>query len=327
MKAILKGMALSGIAAVTAVGFGGIVAAAEMKMQQATMQEMNGSGASGTSWIELNGDGTATFSVNMTGVTAGMPHAQHVHFGDTTKSDNGPVVPPQEAADDFQENTTTAIEAGGKTGVSDADAQDVPEEARIDYDKFINTLEGQPFYGSVQISLTTEGDYSPKSGLATDRFPTGDENGAYNYERTVDVTDKQVKQIKAGDVEIVVHGGDFWSGAAADGSTNGDPNGTDNSILSYTYNSNADGDANAVAAADVYPKSPLATALGAGPLPLEATMPVATGEFSALPSGSVDTGLGAETTQMSQALILGGATVALAGAAGGALYIRRRGEV
>lgn len=328
MKKITKGLALSGVAAVTALGFS-VGAAAQSDMTQSTMQEINGSGASGTAWITLKNDNMATFKVNMSGVTAGMPHAQHVHFGNTTESDSGPIFPTPDAADDFTEdNTTTAQEGLGdgeapntaeEPGVDTANSQAVPGGSQINYDEYINTLEGKPYYGDVQISLTTEGDTSASSGLATDRFPTGNDSGAYNYERTIELTDEQVQNVKAGDVEIVVHGGDFWAP--------GDPEGSDGSILSYTYDSNADGDDSAVAAADVYPKSPLATALGAGPLPLEATMPVAVGEFSAVPTGSVDTGLGTQATQMSYALIAGGSALAIAATGTGLLYIRRRGEV
>lgn len=317
MKKVVKGAALFATAGVTALGFSGVVGAAESQMVQGTMQEMNSSGASGTSQIKLNGDGTATFTVNMTGVAPSMPHAQHVHFGDTTESDSGPVVPPAEAADDNTADPTTT----GNAGVATADGKPVPAGSQIDFDEYINTLEGKPFYGNVQISLTTTGDSSPTSGLAVNRFPAGDASGAYSYERTINLTNEQIENVKAGDVEIVVHGGDFWGPGA--------PDTPDGNILSYTYDADSDGDGDpgTSPAEDLYPKSPLAAALGAGPLPLEATMPVATAEFGAVPEGSVDTGLGAGTTQASNLLIAGGAAAAVTAAGASVLYARRRGEV
>lgn len=313
MKKVTKGLAISSVAALTALGFSG--GAAAQSMTQATMQPINGSGASGTTWIELNGDNSATFTVNMNGVAAGLPHAQHVHFGGTTESPDGPMTPPAEAASDLERSNTTTANAG----VSEADGQDVPEGSQIDHNSLTETLEGKPYYGDVQISLTTEGDTSPSSGLAVDRFPAGNDSGSYNYERTIDLTDEQVSQVESGDVEIVVHGADFWGEGAPD---------TPDGAYSYTFDSNNDGDDNATAAADVYPKSPLADALGAGPLPLEATLPVATGNFSEVPTGSVDTGLGAEATQNSRNLMIAsGSALAVATAGAGILAVRRGEEM
>lgn len=53
-----------------------------------------------------------------------------------------------------------------------------------DADTFISTTEGEPAYGPINVSLTTEGDVSPDSALAVDRFPTGD---TVTYDRTFDV--------------------------------------------------------------------------------------------------------------------------------------------
>lgn len=331
MKKLTKSLALCGVAAVTAIGFSGSVAAAS-QITQATMQEFNQSGASGTAQIELHDDDSATFTVNMTGVTPSMPHAQHVHFGNAAQAPDGPVIPPESAADDANIDSTTT----GNAGVTTANGQPVPAKAQINHDEHINTLEGQPFYGDVQISLTTgTADTTAASGLDVANMPAADASGEYNYERTIDLTADQVQAVEDGAVEIVVHGVDFWTAddpatndanPATDTDVEGNSTTPDGTILSYTYDSNADGNPAVVAAEDVYPKSPLAAALGAGPLPLEATMPVAVGEFNAVPTGAVDTGLGQAATQTSYLLVAGGSALAVA-AAGTGLYIRRRGEV
>ncbi len=46
------------------------------------------------------------------------------------------------------------------------------DAADEDGDGFISVVEGVPSYGGIAVSLTTEGDTSPDSGLAVDRFPT-----------------------------------------------------------------------------------------------------------------------------------------------------------
>ena len=46
-----------------------------------------------------------------------------------------------------------------------------------DRDGFISVAEGVPFYGSIAQSLTTDGDTSPSSALALDRYPVADDDG------------------------------------------------------------------------------------------------------------------------------------------------------
>jgi LPXTG-motif cell wall-anchored protein len=67
------------------------------------------------------------------------------------------------------------------------------------------TKEGQPAYGPVMVSLTTEGDVSMQSGLAVDRFPVADANGNVNYSRTFQLPEG----VTAQDIDkgvIVQHG-------------------------------------------------------------------------------------------------------------------------
>jgi hypothetical protein len=116
----------------------------------ADLNPLNSSGSSGTATVVVNGN-QVTVTIEATGLSPNLPHAQHIHIG-------GQNICPTEAADD-------------------------------DGDGLINTVEGQPFYGPVQVSLTTEGDVSADSGLAVERFPVADADGTITYSRTFPLPD------------------------------------------------------------------------------------------------------------------------------------------
>jgi hypothetical protein len=124
---------------------------------------------SGTAMVHLEGN-KAHVTVKHSGLLAGAPHAQHFHIN--AKG----VCPPE----------TVAKTRNGKT--------------------FLNTTDGAPFYGGIGTSLTTTGDTSPASGLAVDRFPTGDK---VHYQRTIHLSDEAAKSLRAGTGVVVVHGIDF----------------------------------------------------------------------------------------------------------------------
>ena len=217
---------------------------------QADLGALNASGVSGTGMVTLSGD-QATVMIEASGLVAGAPHAQHFHIG--------------------------------AQGTCPTDAADE------DGDGFLSTTEGAPFYGAIGTSLTTQGDTSPDSGLAVDRFPTADD-GTVRYERTFDITEDVQKAFAAGTAVLVLHGVD------KDGSG--------------TY----DGDV----VSDLDPS-----------LPMEATAPAACGALQAAqmgtaPNGGAETGAGG-TAGIEQQAAIGVGALALAGAAGaGALAYRRR---
>ena len=217
---------------------------------QADLGALNASGVSGTGMVTLSGD-QATVMIEASGLVAGAPHAQHFHIG--------------------------------AQGTCPTDADDE------DGDGFVSVTEGAPFYGAIGSSLTTEGDTSPDSGLAVDRFPTADD-GTISYERTFTVTEDVQKAFAAGTAVLVLHGVD------KDGSG--------------TY----DGDV----VSDLDPS-----------LPMEATAPAACGAFEeaqmgTAPNGGAETGAGG-TAGIEQQAAIGVGALALAGAAGaGALAYRRR---
>jgi uncharacterized surface protein with fasciclin (FAS1) repeats len=115
--------------------------------------------------------------VRVSGLAPNLPHAQHMH-GDLA---GGNVCPGPEAAGD---------------------------------DGLISTPDGVPFYGGIQLSLTTTGDTSPASGLAVDRFPVADQHGNLHYNRTITVSPEVHKNL--GKLHYVVHGIDLDGDGAYD---------------------------------------------------------------------------------------------------------------
>ena len=153
----------------------------------ATLNELNGSGASGTVTATVRNQKIKNIEVHAMGLTPDAPHAQHIHFG----------------AQALHECPTAK--------------QDTNKDGRL------TTVEGVPAYGPVAISLTTTGDSSPASVLAVDRFPVAN-YGKYHYSRSnIKITEvagagrsggtataKQVaRAIRAGKGVVVIHGQDY----------------------------------------------------------------------------------------------------------------------
>jgi hypothetical protein len=109
-----------------------------------------GSNASGNARITVDGD-RVTVRIQARGLTPNLVHVQHIH-------------------------------GVGRNECPTADRRD----DRVN-DGLIDTVEGLPDYGAIQVSLTTRGDTSPASGLAVDRFPMADAHGKLKYERTFTV--------------------------------------------------------------------------------------------------------------------------------------------
>ncbi|MDZ7728654.1 MAG: hypothetical protein U5Q44_10935 [Dehalococcoidia bacterium] len=146
---------------------------------QANLTALNGSGASGSTTVDVSG-GQVTVTLNVMNVSGNLPHAQHIHIG-------GQNMCPGPSADE-------------------------------DGDGVVNTAEGVPFYGGVRVSLTTDGDASATSALAVDRMPAADGNGSYTYQRTFALPEGvSASDLEGG--AVVVHGFSELSGdeAAYDG--------------------------------------------------------------------------------------------------------------
>lgn len=154
MESIIKRISISVFTAVVAVGLsgGGVIFAQEQsasvpnQMMTANLSQLNDSGVTGTTSVQLLDGNQIKVTVNITGASPGLPHAQHLHIGGANQC-------PDPRAD-------------------------------TDGDGFISTVEGIPSYGEVKVALTTEGDTSADSGLAVERFPVADSDGTLKYERT-----------------------------------------------------------------------------------------------------------------------------------------------
>jgi len=174
--------------AAPAVGFAALLMmsapamAAESGSAQADLQPipLNDAPGTGSAMVEIDGS-TLSFTLTAQGLLADAPHAAHIHFG----------------ADARHECPTAEDDAdGGGT---------------------INTTDGAPAYGPIVVSLTTEGDTSPDSGLAVDRFGVGDD---INYSRgDVEVSPEVATAVLAGQAAVVVHGVDHDGSGAYDGAT------------------------------------------------------------------------------------------------------------
>lgn len=146
-------------------------AAAQDGSYQASLAPANNSGTSGQVMIDIRGQ-EATITMNVSGAAeiwqnAPFPHGQHIHIG-------GQGICPGPEAD-------------------------------ADGDGVVSSPEGEPLAGTIAASLTLEGDTSPASAVAIDRFPAG---GAYSYNRTITLDAATIQAIQAGTATVEVHGVD-----------------------------------------------------------------------------------------------------------------------
>ncbi len=142
------------------------------------LDALNDSGVTGSTTVSVDGR-QVTVKVDAEGLVPGAPHAQHLH-GDTDGMDY-----------------TCPTMADDKDG-----------------NGVLTTAEGLPKYGNIFYSLTTEGDQSPDSGLAVDRFPA---DGELMYERTFEVSDDVAANFEAGTAVLVIHGVDKDGSGTYDG--------------------------------------------------------------------------------------------------------------
>jgi hypothetical protein len=136
--------------------------------------EGNGVHGSGHAEVEFDHHGRIDeFEVVANGLLADHPHAAHIHFGDQAR----------------HECPTLDDDTSG--------------------DGRLTTTEGAPAYGPVVLSLTTEGDTSPASVLAIDRYDTAT-NGSVDYERNgiFETAGGVAEAIAAGKGVVVIHGVD-----------------------------------------------------------------------------------------------------------------------
>lgn len=143
--------------------------AADSTTYQANLASINGSNASGTVMITVQGD-QAKVTEKVSGLAASFngkpyPHVQHIHIG-----------------------------AKGQCPGPSADTSG---------DGVISTTEGAPFYGAIGTTLSTSGDTSPAAG--TDLAVAG-MGPSFTYERTISLDAKTAASLKDGTAVVVVHG-------------------------------------------------------------------------------------------------------------------------
>ena len=142
------------------------------------LTELNDSDAKGIARLSLEGDELTT-KINPRRFSANLPHAQHIH------------------------------------GEEQAKSECPPASADGDGDGLVSTVEGLPFYGPILVSFTTEGDTSPASGLALDRFPVANPGGSFSYKRTFEIPSEVAANL--GEFHIVQHGVDLNGNGVYDG--------------------------------------------------------------------------------------------------------------
>ncbi|WP_144018546.1 hypothetical protein [Demequina sp. NBRC 110051] len=167
--------------AATMIGLGATGAAAA-DGYNATLDEINDSGAESTAMVTVDGT-TVRVEIEGTGFAPNAPHAQHLH-----------------GASDAEFTCPTP-----------ADVEELDEDG----DGMLNTAEAAVMYGGVMISLTTEGDTSGDSALAVDRFPVADADGNLEYSRTFEVSQDVADSLS--NLHLVQHGIDLDGSGEYDG--------------------------------------------------------------------------------------------------------------
>ena len=75
-------------------------------------------------------------------------------------------------------------------------------------DRLIETVDGLPSYGPIQVTFSTEGDTSPAAALSLGTAPVADGNGTLSYQRVLlDVPQEVLDDLD--DLHIVIHGEDL----------------------------------------------------------------------------------------------------------------------
>ncbi|MDN4481580.1 hypothetical protein [Demequina muriae] len=180
MRILRSTLVAAGTAAFIAAGASGAVAA---EGYNATLDELNGSGAESTAMVTVDGT-TVRVDIEGTGFTPNAPHAQHLH-GATDGTEF--MCPTPDDVDELDE----------------------------DGDGLLSTVEAASLYGGVMVSLTTEGDTSGDSALAVDRFPVADADGNLDYSRTFEVSEDIAGSLT--NMHLVQHGFDIDGSGEYDG--------------------------------------------------------------------------------------------------------------
>lgn len=213
---------------------------------QVKLSTLNNSNTAGTATLTLTGT-QLKVAIRATGASANLPHAIH-------------------------------IQSGGQ-GICPAPAADKNN------DKLISATEAIAYTGSAKVSLTTTGDTSARSALATDRMPKADDKGVIAYDRTFTLP-SGVTAADMAKASIDIHG------------------------ISSLYDNKATYDGTKKSDLD-------------GNLPFEATVPASCGVFATAPAGGAATGGGALARDHSSMNTIIGITALVAAAGAVAFAVRQ----
>jgi hypothetical protein len=187
MNRFMSTCALSGAALMLLAGPAS--AAHEGARYDASLNALNGETGSGSAVIQVSEDGeTMDVTVTASNLKLDFVHALHIHGILEGNLDDAPdeVTVPASGCPTLDRDTGSTIPG----------QEDEP-------DGFISVVEGAADYGGVLVSLTTEGDTSPDSALAVERFPAGTE---INYQRTIAIPEALKAHLAK--LHVVVHATD-----------------------------------------------------------------------------------------------------------------------
>lgn len=171
VAALVLPLVLSTTAATSAADADGASSAARTSHVAGVLSPVPTNHVAGVGYSSLTLRGhVARVNVNVAGLLDRAPHAMHIHV------DGAGVCP----------TVRNAKRHNGRLS--------------------INVADGMASYGMIGTSLTTRGDTSPASALATDRFPN---RGTFRYSRTIRLSDNAVKNVRRGKAVVVVHGIDY----------------------------------------------------------------------------------------------------------------------
>ena len=83
------------------------------------------------------------------------------------------------------------------------------------HDGFIDTAEGLPAYGPIDVTFSTSGDTSPAAALNLSTAVVADSSGNIDYTRSFRIPQDVAKNL--GDLHVVIHGADLNADGSYDG--------------------------------------------------------------------------------------------------------------
>ena len=168
-------LASSGLVATSMLGANGAAPAAAPEpsnVTHANLDPLNDSGVQGSADVFVDGR-QINIQLEARRLLKKMPHAQHIHFGAKARHECPTV---------FDDDNA---------------------------DHRLTTVEGQPAYGPVKVSLTKRGDTSAKSTLAVKRYPKARHHQIHYNRKGIEVSKRVARAIRHGKAVLVIHGIDY----------------------------------------------------------------------------------------------------------------------